>query len=49
MTSTEKTATLPSDLFSHVATRSPQPVRASRARDEQVLADLRVARIHPSI
>ena len=49
MTSTEKTDSFPSDLFSHIATRSPQPDRVSRERYEQVLADLRVARIHPSI
>ena len=49
MTSTETTDRFPSDLFSHIVTRAPQPDRSSRERFEQVLADFRMARIHPSI
>ena len=49
MTRTETTTSFPSDLFAHTATRSPQPDRASRERYQQVLTDLRVARIHPAI
>jgi hypothetical protein len=49
MPTTEKTEPLPSDLFSSLATRAPHPDRAGRGRYEQVQADLRVVRIHPSI
>jgi hypothetical protein len=49
MTSTEATVGLPADLFSPLETPSPRPARSSQERYSQVLADVRMARIHPSV